>query len=56
MLFNVFIDTIMPELESNVFERLNKVTKIAKLNYKVGHVNDPLGKVIVLNSVIQCVH
>ncbi len=30
----------MPELESNVFERLNKLTKIAKLNYKVGYVND----------------
>ncbi len=46
----------MPELESNVFEWLNKLTKIAKLNYKVGHVNDPLSKVIVLISVNQCVH
>ncbi len=46
----------MSNLQSNVFERVNKLTKIAKLNYKVRHVNDPLSKAIVLISVIQCVH
>ncbi len=46
----------MPKLQSVVFEPLNKLTKFAKFNHKVGHVNDPLGKVIVLNIVIQCVH